>query len=122
MEGLRKRFHELYTEFAREGKHEHRNELVFLLDELLRQGGVNRSEYKQLNNVLAESLGTGKEEEGEEEEVNEESANEEEESAEEDKTEDESVKKLIQATVEYLIQHGKTELLELMNEISNRCW
>ena len=85
--------------------------------------------------MLTESLGSGKEEEWEEEvneesaneeeeweeEVNEDSANEEEESAEEDKTEDESVKKLIQATVEYLIQHGKTELLELMNEISNRC-
>ena len=29
---------------------------------------------------------------------------------------EESVKKLIQSTVEYLIQHDKKELLELMNE------
>ena len=29
VEGLRKGFHELYTEFTRQGKHEHRNELVF---------------------------------------------------------------------------------------------
>ena len=34
VEGLRKRFHELYTEFTRQGKHEHRNERAFLLDEL----------------------------------------------------------------------------------------
>ena len=59
VEGLRKRFHELYTEFTREGKHEHRSELVFLLDELLRKGGINREEYTQLNNILAESLGSG---------------------------------------------------------------
>ena len=39
-EGLQRRFHELYKEFARQGKHEHRNELVFLLDELLRKGGI----------------------------------------------------------------------------------
>ena len=37
VEELRKRFHELYTEFTRQGKHEHRNEVVFLLDELLQQ-------------------------------------------------------------------------------------
>ena len=40
----------------RQGKHEHRNELVFLLDELFRQDGINRDEYAQLNNMLAESL------------------------------------------------------------------
>ena len=100
VEGLRKRFHELYTEFPLEGKHEHRNELVFLLDELLRKGGINREEYRQLNNTLAESLGSGIE------------------LAEEDKTEDDkgNLQKLIQSTIEYSIQHDKKELLELMNE------
>ena len=34
MEGLRRSFHELYKEFTRQGKHEHRKERVFLLDEL----------------------------------------------------------------------------------------
>ena len=85
-EGLRRCFHELHKEFTRQGKREHRNELVFLLDELLRRGGINREEYTQLNNILAESLRSGIE------------------LAEEDKTE------------EYSIQHDKKELLELMNE------
>ena len=44
VEGLRKRFHELYTEFTRQGKHEHKNKLVFLSDELLRQQGIYREE------------------------------------------------------------------------------
>ena len=44
VEGLRKRFHELYTEFTRQKKHEHRNEVVFLLDELLRQQGIDSEE------------------------------------------------------------------------------
>ena len=30
VEGLRKRFHEIYVQFTRQGKQEHRNELVFL--------------------------------------------------------------------------------------------
>ena len=88
------------TEFTRQGKHEHRNELVFLLDELLRKGGINREEYTQLNNILAESLGSGIELD------------------EEDKTEDDKgkLKRLIQSTIEYSIQHDKKELYELMNE------
>ena len=95
---------------------------IEILDELLRKVGLNRDEYTQLNKVLDESLGTGKDEEGEEEEVDEESDKGGEESAEEDKTEDEyppreeTMKKLIQSTVEYLIQHDKKELLELINE------
>ena len=73
VEGLQRLFHELYKEFTRQGKHEHRNELVFLLDELLRKDGINREDYTQLNNILAESLGSGLED------------------AEEDKTEDDKV-------------------------------
>ena len=89
VQGLRKRFHELYTEFTRQGKHEHRKELVFLLDELLRKGGLNREEYTQLTNILAGSLGSGIE------------------LAEEDNTEADKRKKLIQFTIEYSIQHDK---------------
>ena len=78
--------------------------LSSLLDELLRKDGINREEYTQLDNVLAESLGSGIDEE----------------EAEEDKTEDETcegkLKKLIQSTVEYSIQHDKKELLELIKE------
>ena len=70
------------------------------MDELLRKGGINREEYTQLNNILAESLGSGIE------------------LAEEDKTEDGkgNLKKLIQSNIEYSIQHDKKELVELMNE------
>ena len=75
---------------------------MFLLDELLRKGDINRDEYTQLNNILTESLRSGIE------------------LAEEDKTEDETrggkLKKLIQSPIEYSTQHDKEELLELMNE------
>ena len=58
-EGLRKRFGKLFFEFMRQQKHEHRNELVFLIDELLRQEAITRDEYKLLNNFLSESLDSG---------------------------------------------------------------
>ena len=58
---------------------------MFLLGELLRKGGINREEYTQCSNILAESLGSGIE------------------LAEEDKTEDETrevkLKKLIQSKI-----------------------
>ena len=56
--------------------------------------------YTQLKNILAVSLGSGIE------------------LAEEDKTEDDKgkLRKLIQSTIEYSIQHDNKELLELMNE------
>ena len=50
--GLTDRFNQLFKEFVRQGKHQ----LVFLLDEVLRQDGINRHEYAQLNNMVAESL------------------------------------------------------------------
>ena len=39
---LSKRFNELFIEFVRQKKYEHRNELVFLLDELLRQEAIGK--------------------------------------------------------------------------------
>ena len=56
VDGLCKRLRKLWKEFTREGKHEHRNEIVFILDELLRQDGITQDEYTKLNNILAESL------------------------------------------------------------------
>ena len=44
VDGLLKIFNKLYKEFT-QGNHEHRNELVALLDELLRQNGISREEY-----------------------------------------------------------------------------
>ena len=95
VEGLRKRFHELYIEFTRQGKHKHRGELVFLLDELLR--------YTIVNNILTKSLGSGIA--GEEQDDDKESANveddsvvEEDKAGVEDKSPDEMIKMLIQST------------------------
>ena len=55
IEGVRDRFNELYVEFMRHNKHEHRNELMFLLDEVLRQGTIPPTEYTQLNTGLTEA-------------------------------------------------------------------
>ena len=107
VEGIRKRFYKLYTEFTRQGKHEHRNELVFLLKELLRQQGIGSKEYTILNNILAKSLGSR---------IADEEANVEGDSFEKDKREDEKIKRLIQSTIEYSIQHDEKEMLDLMNE------
>ena len=37
-------------------KNMNRNELVFILDELLRQKAISQEAYTQVNNLLAESL------------------------------------------------------------------
>ena len=53
--GVRDRFNKLYVEFMRHNKHEHTNELVLLLDEMLRQGAITPTEYAQLNTSLTEA-------------------------------------------------------------------
>ena len=91
---------------------------MFLLDELLRERGIDREDYATLNNVLAKSLGAGRVDE--EKDVNDkEPADVEDDSVEDDKTGDEDklrdkkIKTFIQSTVEYLIQHDKKELLDV---------
>ena len=63
--------------FVRKGKHENLNELEFLLDEMLRQGAIDPTEYTQLNTRLTEveDLMTDKKEKEEEEEEDEEEEN-----------------------------------------------
>ena len=56
VDGLGKQLRKLWKVFMREEKHEHRTEIVSILDELLRQDAITRDEYKQLNTMLAESL------------------------------------------------------------------
>ena len=56
VKGLEKRFNTRFVEFTRQGKHENRNELVALLDELLRRKAIERDEYKRLNDLIASSL------------------------------------------------------------------
>ena len=62
VKGLEKRFNTRFVEFTRQGKHENRNELVALLDEMLRRKAIERDEYKRLNDLVASSLpSTGEE-------------------------------------------------------------
>ena len=52
LEELTKRFNKLIREYNLDGKIEHRNELVSLLDEMLRQKGIDRKDYEKLNNKI----------------------------------------------------------------------
>ena len=101
-EGIRDRFNELYVGLVRKRKHENRNELEFLLDELLRQGALDPTEYTQLNTRLTkeEDQTIDKEEKEEEEE-------------------DEEEENMTNATIQYLILHDKEELQDLMEEIKD---
>ena len=56
---LEKRFNKRFVEFTRHGKHENRNELVALLDEILRRNAIERNEYMKLNDLIASSLPAG---------------------------------------------------------------
>ena len=99
VEGIRDRFNELFVGFARKGKHENRNELEFLVDELLRQGVIDPTEYTQLNTRLTEEedLTIDKEEEEGEEE-------------------DEEEENMTNAAIQYLILHDKEELQDLIKD------
>ena len=68
IEGARDRFNKLYVEFMRHNKHEHTNDLVFLLDEMLRLGAITPTEYTQLNTSLTEAADLRTDEAGKEEE------------------------------------------------------
>ena len=74
-----------------------------------------------MNNILSKSLGSGiaDEEQDDDKEsanVEDDSVAEEEKAEVEDKSPDETIKTLIQSTVEYLIQHDEKELLDVANE------
>ena len=45
VDGLGKRIRKLWKEFMREGKDEQRNQIVPILDELLREDAITRDEY-----------------------------------------------------------------------------
>ena len=101
IEGIEDRFNELYVEFVRKGKHENRKELEFLLDEMLRQGTIDPAEYTQLNTRLtATEDGIIDQEE-----------------KDDDDEEDEEEENMENAAIQYLVQHDKEELQELMMDI-----
>ena len=117
VEGLRRSFEEVMKKIAikRKGRVPEktcdRNEAVFLLDELLRQDGINHHMYRQYNDFLAGSppnIGSGITPTGEEEESNDE---------EMALSAEDQIKKDITSTADYLIQHDKKELQELVAEI-----
>ena len=96
----------------RQQKHEHRNELVFLLDELLRQETITRDEYKRLNNFLSEYLASG---ESGSELLDDKNKN----KNEEPVSKEENIKYLIHSITEYLIPPDRKELLELLKDFKD---
>ena len=98
--GLEKRFKKLFREFTKEKKLENRSELVFLLDEMLRQGYVTQEEYESFNNVLAESL------ENKDDKVDE-------------QKEKDNFLKVIQSTTSFIIKNDKEELDKLIDEFKS---
>ena len=100
IEGLAKRFNKLFCEFWREKQYKHRNELVFLLNEMLRQCGITRDIYKQVNSLLAQSLTPSVDVKEPEELAGE-----------------KHLKKMVQSTADYLKEHDEYELLELIEGI-----
>ena len=95
-EALQERFNELFYEFTRQKKKRNRNELVFLLDEMLRKNFITPLEYQSLNNILAESLGSG---------------------VEEMEVEEPNIKDLIKSTVDYLTEDDTEEISRLIKEL-----
>ena len=100
-EGVCDRFNELYVEFMRHNKHEHTNELMFLLNEMLRQGAITPTEYTRLNTSLTEAADLRIDEAEKEEDSNDEERN------------------IMKPAVDYIIQHDKEELLQLMEELKH---
>ena len=101
IEEVRDRFNQLYVEFMRHNKHEHTNELMFLLDEMLRQGAITPIEYAQLNTGLTEAADLRTDE------------------AEKAEDRDDEEQNLMKSAVDYIIQHDKEELLQLMEELKD---
>ena len=102
IEGIQNRFNDLYVEFVRKGKHENRNELQFLLDEMLSQGAIDPAEYTQLNTRLTK--------------VDDHIIDKEEKEEEEEAEDDENI---TNATIQYMIQHDREELQDLIEEIKD---
>ena len=140
--GLRSRFEIVLKKIALDRKYGQRetatdrNEVVFLLDELKRQGCISQRMYQQYNDFLAESpVGfgiVGKNEQGRNDPDDEDMDNdsddddddddddeeevEQEEAMDQDGWED-GIKQKITSTADYLIEHDKKELAEIIKEI-----
>ena len=84
----------LHCQFLRNGRYEHRNDLMFLLSEMLRRGFIDQADYEK--GVASLDVGISAVEGKEDEEDEKES--------------------LLQSTLNYSIKHDKDELKELLDE------
>ena len=110
-------------------KVDNRNELVYLLDEMLRRDYISHGDFQTMNNALAQSLprgaGAGVEKYMVHSKVppmmikkHEDQEQEEEEEAEEQEIV-QDVKSLIKSTINYVIKHEKGELTKLIKEFKD---
>ena len=96
--GLAKRFNELFPKYWANKEVNAHNELVSLLDELLYQHGITREIYKKMNDLLSASIGHGIDGEKSDE-----------------KDAEEVLEEKIVETVEYLVRHDRSEIEQLLN-------
>ena len=84
-EGLRDQFNQFFVEFTRDKKHEHGHELTVLWDEMVERGTITPLEYNKLNSVIAipENF------------------------SDEDAEEEDEMARVINDTVDHVIQHDK---------------
>ena len=94
-EGLRGQFNQLFVEFTRDKNYEHGHELTVLWDEMLERGTITPLEYNKLNSVIAIL----------------------EKSSDEGVEEEDQMTRVIEDTVDHVIQHDKEELSDLLMEL-----
>ena len=88
---LKDRFEQLFVDFVENEQYQHRNEIVSILDELLRRNAITHEEYTKVNDFLCVKDGVGKEE----------------------VTEDDVYSK-ISKTLKHIIIHDRNEIEELL--------
>ena len=117
---LFKRFNQLFIEFWREQKHQNRNELMAILDELLRQKYIQQETYTKVSDLIApfhctreiDQGNNGAEESAEDNDDNLTMVSEEE-------NEENILKEVIDEVFHYIIVHDKNELDHLLEELKN---
>ena len=117
---LFKRFNQLFIEFWREQKHQNRNELMAILDELLRQKYIEQETYTKVSDLIApfhctreiDQGNNGAEESAEDNDDNLTMVSEEE-------NEENILKEVIDEVFHYIIVHDKNELDHLLEELKN---
>ena len=119
--GSVKRFRKIYKVFPHENTPIQRNELVSILVKMYRQYVIGPIEYRQINNKLAQFIGSGFEESLEDREnqsIGENMVIEESNDEENDENEEEDeLLRLINLTFNHIVQDDKEELVKLIDEL-----